>query len=71
MTDEERKALKAEMKKQIDQLTDEELDQVVGGSWWGEKKGPYICKVCNKSFGNMKAIAEHYAQEHPEVLQDL
>ena len=34
MNDEERNAKKEELKKKIDEMTDEELDQVAGGGYW-------------------------------------
>ena len=44
-------------------LTAEELAMVVGGR--EEKpKGPFICKVCGKSFSTITAIACHCSAEH-------
>ena len=34
MNDEERKEIKEELKKKIDEMTDEELNQVAGGGYW-------------------------------------
>ena len=75
MNDEERKAKKEELKKKIDEMTDEELDQVAGGGYWDvlKKAGdaawnrvlkPYKCEICGKEFSIKEDFEKHKSENH-------
>ena len=61
MNDEERNAKKEELKKKINEMTDEELDNIAGGGYWDAIKKatdgawnkvlkPYKCEICGSDF---------------------
>ena len=47
MTDEERKAIKAKLNQQIDELSDEELAQI-SGAGFGDTSQPLTCPSCKR-----------------------
>ena len=75
MNDEERKAKKEELKKKIDEMTDEELDQVAGGGYWDAIKKAadvawnnalklYKCEICGKEFSIKEDFEKHKSENH-------
>ena len=70
MTDEERKAIKAKLNQQIDELSDEELAQI-SGAVWGDTKEPLTCPSCQKVFYNKFKYGYHVMSEHySEIIPD-
>ena len=53
MTDEERKAIKAKLNQQIDELSDEELAQI-SGAGFGDTSQPLTCPSCKRVFYRLR-----------------
>lgn len=75
MKAEEREILKEKLKKQIDELSDEELEKVAGGNWWEEMFNsttglttspdfPNLCTICKKVFKTKEELEQHKKENH-------
>ncbi|MBR3341477.1 MAG: bacteriocin [Clostridiales bacterium] len=70
MTDEERKAIKAKLNQQIDELSDEELAQI-SGAGFGDTSQPLTCPSCKRVFYNKIKYGYHVMTEHySEIVPD-
>ena len=75
MNDEERNAKKEELKKKINEMTDEELDNIAGGGYWDAIKKatdgawnkvlkPYKCEICGSEFSIKENLEKHKRENH-------
>ena len=67
--------MKNEVKKKIDEMTDEELDNIAGGGYWDAIKKatdgawnkvlkPYKCEICGKEFSIKEDFEKHKSENH-------